>query len=860
MLDRINRIALLRRPKLGDIPFISRHDPKIFIRVFDWLKSMKFVRYLFQVKLLIAFLISLILTASVSADYRPSFKRNYDTQHIQLVLKIDHRQRSLFGQANITVVPLIDQISSLVFHACDMEIQSVSLARQTALAFTSDSETVAIALPHPFGRQDTLVITIDYFTRPVKGLYFNAPSVIDPKMPVQIYSHSEPIDARYWFPCYDEPDDKLTSEVIATVSDSFFVLSNGKLLNVTHHRQDRTKTYHWLQNKPHVTYLISIVAGIYRELRDDYKQLPLLFYVYPGQEGMAPNCFGKTKKMIEFFESKFGVAYPWDKYAQIIITNYAAAGMEHTSATSLYDRIIHDDRAHLDDHNDDLIAHELAHQWFGNLVTCHDWSHLWLNEGMTTYAEILFKEFDLGSDEADFALYNDQQFYLEMVDKKFHQPIVFDAYLQPEEMFNYIEYQKAGLVLHMLRYIIGDSSFFLSLKSYLNDFKFQTAVTADFQRVVERVTNQKLDWFFDQWFYRGGHPQLKISSTWFPKEKQLQLYVQQVQSDSLGLIPLVFQAPVDVEIIGATTRQSHRIFLQARQDTFTFSFREPPELVRFDTANYLLKEMTFIKSQDEWIYQLLHDRHVANRLNALKALERLTIDTLQTIAAVEHCLLHDPFWGVRKQAAYFLIDHIKPHGSRFEAALRAACTDAHPQVRTAAVAALGFYYDPGLNPLLRSIAYQDPSYKVVAEAIYSLSNTPDDSSFFVFSKFTDMDSHNNIVRSAALHALRQLKDERAVPIAVRFAGDRNQDGDIRFSAINILKEIGNNDPEAEAILIQLLRDPNNFIRKKAVDALGQFRSPKALEALKQLSDEPLTDDMRRRLKISIEKIERHLGN
>ncbi|MDZ7331928.1 MAG: M1 family aminopeptidase [candidate division KSB1 bacterium] len=808
----------------------------------------------------IALLFFSLAATSALAIYRPSFQRNYDTQHIQLHLKIDHHQRSLLGKTKITIVPLHHHLTSLAFHAVDLEIYSVSLADQIALHFTSDSETVAITFPHPIGIEDTITITIDYFARPKKGLYFNAPSAEKPNVPQQIYSHSEPIDARYWFPCYDEPDDKMTSEVIATVADSFFVLSNGRLVGVKHNPQDHTLTYHWLQDKPHVSYLVSIVAGVYSEIRENSKQVPLYYYVYPGQESLATNSFGKTQKMIEFFERKFGHPYPWDKYAQIIIARYAAAGMEHTSATSFDDRIIHDDRAHLDDNNDDLVAHELAHQWFGNLVTCHDWSHLWLQEGMATYAEILFKEFDAGNDEAQFAIYNDEQFYFEMIDKKFHQPIVFDAYLHPEEMFNYIEYQKAGLVLHMLRYTIGDSSFFSSLKTYLDRFKFQTAVTADFQSVVEQVSGQKLDWFFDQWCYHGGHPKLKISSAWLPERKQLQLYVTQQQSDSLGLIPVVFKAPVDVEIIGDRGRQTHRIFLEAREDTFSFSFRERPVLIRFDTANYLLKEVTFIKSQQEWIYQLLNDRHVAARLEALKALEKATFDTLQTITTVTHCLLCDPFWAVRKQAALFLIDHIKPHGDRFKSALISACADPHPQVRSAAVAALGFYYDRALNPVLRRIADQDASYKVVAEAIYSLSNVPDDSSFFLFSKLVDMESHNQSVRSAALHALRQLKDERAIPIAIRFAADRSQNEDIRLNAISMLKELGGTDPQAEAVIIQLLNDPNNFIKKKAIDALGQFRSSKALAALKQLAEQPLPDDIRRRVKNAIEKIEWHMKN
>ncbi len=808
---------------------------------------------------IINFLI-IILTAfgnSSLASYEPSIQRNYDTQHIKLELNINHVQKSITGKATITVIPLIRNFSSLEFHARQMEIQNVMLANQNALMFTADSETVSIALPGKYDMDDTIVVIITYFTRPINGVYFNEPTEDKPEIPYQIYSHSEPIDARCWFPCYDEPDDKLTSEIIATVSDNFFLLSNGKLLSTKHDPKKRTKTFHWLQDKPHSTYLISIVAGEYHEIMDNSEKIPLSYYVYKKQVDIASNSFAKTPRMMKCFQRVFGYQYPWDKYAQIVISGYQAAGMEHTSATSLYDRTIHDDRAHLDVTSDDLVSHELAHQWFGDLVTCRDWSHIWLNEGFATYAEILFKEYDIGIEEAQYAIYQDQKFYLEMVDPKFHQPIVYKNLIHPEEMFNYIEYQKAGLVLHALRGVVGDSLFFLCLKTYLNRFAFQSVITSDFQKVVEEISGGKMDWFFDQWLYSGGHPKLVVKSQWLPENRRVQLYVRQIQEDSLGLVPKVFQMPIEVEIISNAERLNKRIFLKAREDTFTFTFRHRPDLIRFDNENWVLKELNFIKSQDEWIYQLLNDRHVAARLEAIAELKTATFDTLKTALAAERSLTLDPFWAVRRDAAYLLVDYHRPESKQ---ALKRACKDVNPQVRTAAILALSYYYDPALNSLLRKIAYHDSSYKVVAEAIYALSSTPDDSSFALFSKFVDVDSYNDAIRTAAFHALRQLKHERAIPIAIRFATDPKQPEYVRVNALSILKEISAITPEVESAVIKLLSDKNNFIKKKAIDLMGQFKTKNSLHALKKLQDEALPDDVRRRLKISIEKIERSLGN
>ena len=799
-------------------------------------------------------------TTSSPASYKPTIQRNYDTQHIKLELNIDFQKKSVAGKATISFVPLVNDFKTAEFHARDMDIQDVFLSNQTGLAFTADSETVAITLPKNYETKDTITIVISYFTIPSDGIFFNEPTEDNPEIPYQIYSHSEPISARSWFPCYDEPDDKVTSEIIATVPLNFFLLSNGKLISVKQNQTNHTKTFHWRQDKPHSSYLISIVAGEYSEILDNSGDVPIRYYVYKNQVEIASNSFAKTPKMINFFEKIFDYKYPWDKYAQIIITDYQAAGMEHTSATSLYDRTIHDDRAHLDVSSDDLVAHELAHQWFGDLVTCRDWSHIWLNEGFATYSEILFKEFDSGIDEAQYAVYQDQKYYLEMVDKKFHQPIVYENFLHPEDMFNHIEYQKAAMVLHSLRGVIGDSLFFAGLKAFLDRFAFQSVITPDFQQVAEQVNGKKLDWFFDQWLYHGGHPKFVITSRWFAHNKEVQLYVRQIQEDSLGLVPKIFQMPVEIEIISETEQINEKVFLQAREDTFKFSTKSRPILIRFDKNNWILKEINFIKSQDEWIYQLLHDDHVAARLRAIEELEKVTFDTLETILALEKCVTDDPFWAVRKKAAYLLIDFIDYHRSESKQALIAACRDRKSAVRVAAILALGYYYKMELNPLFRGIANQDSSYKVVAEALYALSNTPDDSSFDFFSKFVDMDSHNDIVRTAAFHSLRQIKDERAVPIAVRFAADLNQADYIRVNALSILKEIGISYPETETVLIKLLADKNNFIKKKAIDILGLFKTRTSLNALKKLQDDALPDDVRRRLKISIDKIERGLGN
>lgn len=789
------------------------------------------------------------------ANHAFSFQRNYDTRHIKLQLSFNLEEKSVSGIATLDIAPLIDNFTSLKLNARDMEIQKVVSAENKPLVFSLDTEIIQITLPRAYSTSEKFSVTIHYFTVPKRGIFFNQPTDEYPDRPVQIYSHSEPIDARCWFPCYDAPDDKVTSEIVATVPENFFLLSNGRLISVKPNRLQKTKTFHWLQDKPHSSYLISFVAGEYVEIQDKYNNLPVNYYVYRDQKNIAKNSFAKTPDMIRVFEQLFGYPYPWDKYAQIIVHDYQAAGMEHTSATSLYHRTMHDDRAHLDQSSDDLVSHELAHQWFGDLVTCQDWSHLWLNEGFATYAEIMYKEKTVGKDEAGYAIYKDQNFYLEMADPKFNQPIFYESFRHPEDMFNVIEYQKAGQVLHMLRYVVGDSAFFNSLKTYLHSFAFQTATTQDFINIVEEKSGQQLGWFFDQWIFKGGHPSFTVKTKWEAPTGSLQLFVDQIQQDSLGLVPPIFKMPVEVELSDSARHIQKTILVDARRDTFTFKLETRPALVRFDAENHILKDLKFYKIQQDWIYQLQHDNRVPARLSAIDQLFEATFDTLETVLAMEQCLRSDPFWAVRKEAAYMFVDFRRPESKQV---LAEACHDSDSRVRSAAVMALSTFYDKSYNPLFREIAGSDSSYQVVSDAIYALTHVFDEYSFDFFTKFVDMESHNDVIRSAAFHAMQQLKDERAVPIAIRFAGDVSQTTYRRSSALTIIKECGIGNLQAEALLIGLLTDKDKHIQKRAITILGSFKTEKTLHALQALQDSLLPEDIQRRLRISIQKIERAL--
>lgn len=776
-------------------------------------------------------------------------KRNYDTVHIGLSLLLNEHERSLTGEASLVIVPLDSGFSHCEFHAVEMDIEEVSLRPAGDVTCRADSSKLYVEFNEQYAPGDTLTLVVHYYTKPEKGVYFNIPTVKGGSTPFQIYTHSEPTDARYWFPCYDAPDDKLTSEMKVTVNDRLSVVSNGTLVDVQQNVRDGLAMYHWVQDEPHVNYLISFAAGDYYVVPDSYGDVPVNYHVYPHNYMNAEYCFGKTPEMMDLFSILFGYPYPWCKYDQVLIRNYPARGMEHTSATTLTDAIMHDKRMHLDKNCDDLVAHELAHQWFGNLVTCRNWPHIWLNEGFATYAEILFAQADQGDDAADYALHMQRNAYFRFEDDKFKQPIVYTYYTHPREMFSHITYQKASLVLHMLRNLIGDEAFFGSLKHYLHQYAFQSVSTDDFIDVVESVSFRDLSWFFDQWLYKGGHPVLAVSHDYDETSGTLVLEIVQKQEPP----EQVYKLPLMVELVTADTGTRHLLNIDSRRETIRLPAPTRPLAVRLDPDHTLLKSIEYKRDLKQLLYELKNDDHVAGRMEAIDSLQYQAEDTAAVVAGLSAALQQDDFWAVRRKAAHAL-GHYKSESSRV--ALVKGCSDIKSRVRRASVYALEDFDDPGLFRLFREIAQSDSSYYVQSAALYAMTSFPDSLSFEMLEPFFAETSDRGIVERAALSALGQLNDRRSLPIAYRYARDADAAFFQRYSALKIIEDTGQGDMEAGKVLVDLLHSmENEKLLHKVIQILGSYRAERVAHALKQKLKDDISDATRRRVKYSLSQIE-----
>lgn len=692
------------------------------------------------------------------AQYQRS--SDYDVLHYRIKLSFDEPTRSFWGETRITLRPLRDEFDVCTLDAETFKVTAVRDDRGAPLDFNQEPGKLTVHLRKPYGYHEQLSFTVFYRAENVAvdpekygmskgydlGLSFKPVSEDHPRL---INTLSFPTGARHWFPCYDHPNDKATGEVIATVNERYQVISNGRLVSVTEDPEKKEKTFHWSQELPHSTYLFVLVAGPYVQLTDSLGSLPIGYWVYPNDVDDASRSFRKTPEIIEFFNHEFGYPYPWSKYDQITIPGIGG-GAESTTATVVGQSIIHDEKADRDFPSHSLVAHEAAHQWWGNLVTMRDWSHAWLNEGFATYGEYLYTKHSLGEDEGALNLLEKKNRYLAEARSKYKRPIVFDRWEYPNQLFDRHLYQKGAAVLAMLRWVMGDRDFRRAISSFLRKHEFQPVDTHDFLIAIRESSGQVLDWFFDQWIYHAGHPIFEIRYAWLPEAKKVKLSIVQTQETS-SRIP-VFQTPVVIGIATASGRRSEKVWIRQQEETFELDCEEKPLMVRFDEGNFLLKEWTFPKTSAELLYQLAHD-DVIGRMWAASELSDRTHNQ-DVIVALRRSARQDGFWAVRRNA----IQAIASSRNAVEVELlKRSSEDEHPEVRAAALKSLGELRDASLAQFLQDRFRKEDSYKAQAEALRALGKSGSSSSIPLLREATAMRSPRNVIRDAAESALEAIQ-------------------------------------------------------------------------------------------------------
>jgi aminopeptidase N len=687
--------------------------------------------------------------------------RNYDVLHYRIELRFDHPNRQFFGRTTVTLRPLVDDATSLTFDAEVFTIRSVTREPGHAVMFTQRPGEVIVSLDDKVERSDTLRLTFVYDGRQIEidpdrwgvgnnyhlGLEFFDSTDAHPAL---ISSLSFAEGARHFFPCNDHPSDKASQEMILEVPKDWKAASNGSLVDVraTSHG---TSVWHWSLREPHSTYLSVIAAGPYVVLSDSLGPLSLKYWVYPQHVTDAHRTFSQTPQIMAFFERTYGVKYPWTKYDQILIPGIGG-GAESTTATVLGQSTIHDERAEQDFPSHWLVAHEAAHQWWGDLVTFKDWGHTWINESFATYGEYLYSRWSLGDDEGMINLNDKREQYFREARTKYRRPIVMDRWKFPNDNFDSHTYPKGANVLHMLRAEIGDSAFFAFHRKVLTEHAFSNALTDDIRSAAEATSGRDLRRFFDQWLMKPGHPVMNVSWRWDAVASAARIRVDQVQ-DTSGSIP-IYTFPAIVGIRSAGIHRTERILVQQKVDEFVVPCASKPDLIEFDEPHDLLAEVTFQRPASELIVQL-EKGNALSRVLAANQLSAFVGDPV-AVGALMTAARNDAFWAVRRAATAGLIGAVSGTGKDFFSEMLA---DKSSKVRATAVRGLGALNDASLVPMFKDQYRKDDSYAVQAEIVRAMGRLRMKELREFFLMAADVRSPRNIIRNAAVEGLRLLDGE-----------------------------------------------------------------------------------------------------
>ncbi|MBC7899625.1 MAG: M1 family metallopeptidase [Saprospiraceae bacterium] len=520
---------------------------------------------------------------------RPDFNRAqvYDVQHYVLRVSFDRAKKTVFGDTTVQLKPLKAGLAEVELDAAGLDFESIALEPEnTILKYRTKGEKVLVTLDRPYSPNETISLRFKYSATPKKGIYFVDEKTEDgqPVSPAQIWTQGEPDEAHHWFPSFDFPSDKATSEQIITVEKGETVIGNGELLGQKE-TADGILTFHFKMPVPHSTYLTSFVVGKYVRIDEKYKDLPLAYYVYPGRQQIVKQAYGKTRDILRVFEELTGVGYPFNKYDQTMVSNFTFGGMENITATTMADSEIFLAQYDFGKSGvEDLVSHEAAHSWFGNLVTCKNWAELWLNEGFATFMEAAFREKMYGRDSYIRKIIHDAEVFLadDAVNTKRNGLFNRNAgdinalFDRPATTYN-----KGGVVIHMLREHIGDEAFWKGVNLYLNRHKFANVESADLRKAMEEASGKDLVWFFDQWIYGLGSPNINVKQAYNPRTKILTLTAAQTQKPD-KFTPPAFTLPLDVTITTASGSQTEKINLTKRLESFSIKVSGKPTEIKFD--------------------------------------------------------------------------------------------------------------------------------------------------------------------------------------------------------------------------------------------------------------------------------------
>lgn len=694
-----------------------------------------------DIRIFVIIIFCFLTTASVQAQpkaradnqdwqtiYRSTPEKINDLIHTKLEVSFDYGKSYLYGKEWLTLKPHFYNTDSVRLDAKGMDIKKVGIyenGKVADLKYNYNKSQLVIKLNRIYKPAEPYTIFIDYTSKPnelktegsaaitdAKGLYFINPTGKEKNKPTEIWTQGETEASSVWFPTIDKPNQKTTSEIRMTVPAKYLALSNGKLTSQKNNT-DGTRTDTWVMTLPHSPYLFFMGVGDFAVVKDNYKGKEVSYYVEKDFEKVARKIFGLTPEMMNFYSTKLGVEYPWDKYSQMVGRDYVSGAMENTTAT-LHSEYLQQNARQLVDGNkyEDYISHELFHQWFGDLVTAESWSNLTVNESFANFSETLWNEYKHGQDAGDAHNYKQMFDYLESNGEK--KSLVRFYYRDKEDMFDRVTYEKGGRILNMLRNFVGDEAFFKSLNLYLNTYKFKNAEADNLRLAFEDVTGKDLTWFWNQWYYGSGHPQLDISYAYDAAAKKASVIVRQTQADEK-----IFKLPVAIDVYTNGVKTRYPFWVQNRTDTFSFVSNTKPNLINFDGDKILLSQKQENKTLDEYIYQYKFAKKYVDRREAIDYAIAHKEQSQAKAFLID--ALSDPYFELRDRVLKSL-DATDLDAASLKTVENIARTDEQRVVRASAIDVLATAHNPAYVSLFLSGA-KDSSYSVAGASLSALAAT-----------------------------------------------------------------------------------------------------------------------------------------
>lgn len=819
-------------------------------------------------------------------NYPPHRSADLLHQRIELVVP-DMNTPRVIGSTTIRFTPIAGEVAMLKLHAADLFIKSaMSESRATSFDYAPGDDTLSITFDPPVPGGTVAEVRIDYEVNdPAEGLIWSPQDPLRGDATPSFHSQGEPESNRYWFPTFDFPSERLSSEIIVTVPAGFTAVSNGRLVSreLVNFAESgaEAERYHYQQAGEHVPYLISLCAGKWdvQDVAPKGRTIPMPVYVPLGEGDRIAATFGRTPAMMSLLARLYDEPYPWEKYAQVAVRNFAWGGMENTGATTLYDTVALDTTALLDGDEDELILHELAHQWFGNLITCRSWEHIWLNEGWATFSEALWAQYQdaraadlarsdfpptarLRADDAAYqvAIWN---WYRDVIDNDqaaapFQPAMVSKEYPHPDMVFGREAnpYPKGAAVLHMLRQRLGEETFWRGVHLYLDRHRNQSVETFQFRLCMEDVSGLSLQRFFDQWCYRPGVPRLRVSHSWDSATRTLTITAEQTQPIDGPNPAFAIDLPVWIDA-GEGRPREIVVTGDDRVSTATVTLPREPRTIVVDPGLSLLADLDIDDAPEQFIAMLRDGPTLASKMQAIRELETDpgTGGVPALAALVRDGRVHRE---LRVHAMEALGRMAAPPGENADPDEPAHVPDAaalsaiaglasenfsDARVRRAVVKAIG---DGGRSAdrdvqarLISSLSRRwsdDPSYAVRAECLRALGRLKAVDAIPLFDAGLRTDSQHDQIREAAIDAWKESKFPDGFS-RVAAMTTPNHSRDARQAAIRAVGELAERDPErAFNLLAALVNDRDMRTRRVAVETLLKLDDPRAVPTIDQWTD------------------------